>query len=121
MRRHVRARFRGEVELHLVGVVVYAEGLDLCEGGIAAAAQASLREGQAVEASFSLPDGEPPIRLSCHVAWRRDSPHGRSIRYGFTFHEVSGETAARLRRYVREGIRLSNFVRFLSAAGTRGS
>lgn len=115
-RRHVRARFRDKVVLRMAGVTLYVQGIDISESGMGLTFRGNIQTSQALELELSLPGGV--ITASAEVKWVTSLESG--CRFGVTFVGLSDAQRALIGEYVREAVRMSSYIRWVSAKERAG-
>lgn len=104
----IRVPFSTPLLLQVDGDDLAHEGAvtNLSAGGVGCLSTADLQVGQAVWASFALPDDGHPISVVCQVVWRRELAGEHRI-YGLSFAELAPQHAQRLER-LAAGLPLTN-------------
>lgn len=115
-RQFVRARFRGEVRLKLDGVTIFARALDISEGGLGALVHGHVEKGATVDVELEL--GGPPVRARARIMWAGATKNREILQAGIRFEEISAADKKKVRNFISEAIRLSNYVRWVAGAGS---
>ena len=88
------------VRMHIDGVVVAGDCLDLSLGGASVAIAAKMNMGQRVDLDVVFKNGGPPASCGAEVVWVGEDRPARLWKLGLAFHGI----APAVRKRLREGI-----------------
>lgn len=111
-RKHLRVRFHEEVRMKIEGVLLYARAENISEGGLGLSFRGQVSAGQEMEVEIPLPG----VAISCSavVCWAAPSSGGEGCRFGVRFMSLPARDREKVRAYVAEAVRVSNYIRWVS-------
>ena len=92
-RSHQRVPFQNVVEMDVNDCTLFADGVDLSEGGLCVVVQAKLGRNDRFQVRIPFSGLEAPMNIEARVAWTRKLPRFNGVRAGLMF--VAPNQAAR--------------------------